>query len=530
MLKLSVKQTFLSLLAIVILIAVASLAVFTANNNHANEREVYLFEDVFSSLLSIIEIEQSINVVRRYDLIAFSNINKENAIKIRTNTFKKLEEELHIYSTFSANEEDEKVYGLLLDKIDEYKNISYDLENYENSKVIIEEIYPLIARLINVNMQYVSDYRVSEKERRDNSLINTMILFIFILALSMAFVLYVMKDITGRINLINNAILRFVSLDLKKSELCYFIESNKFKADEIGSIMSNLRKFRESISEKLTSVYSSIESNKNSVDRIDEIVNENKIAMSSQMDHINQLATAINEMQCTANEVANNIVTSAELTQESSNQCSNTCLIIEQANNAINTTNESLNECDHIVDLLKTDSEEIASVLDMISNIADQTNLLALNAAIEAARAGEQGRGFAVVADEVRVLAKRTQESTVNIEKIISTLQGRILDVRNKMDESNQLMLSCVDQIDTAKTHVEDVSNNLYSLSEMSHQIAAATEEQTTVINEININAVNVNDITVSSVKISENIADEMYIINTEVSDTKAIINQFKLS
>ncbi|MGR6830804.1 methyl-accepting chemotaxis protein [Aliivibrio wodanis] len=529
MFKLSVKHSFYALLAIVTLISVLSIALFSLNNQHTDERESYLFEDIFASLLTIIRIEQSINIIRRYDLIAFSNINKEEAIKIRTNTYKKLEEELITYSKFDANEEDKKAYSELITKINEYKNIPDEINNYQNSKEIIEEIYPLLNKLIKVNQSYVNNYKKTEAEYRENILQSIVSLLTFILIASIAFVLHSMKYTTARIELINKSILNFISLDLKKGELCNFIESDKFKLDEIGSIMKNLRTFRGSISEKLTSVYASVDNNKESVDKINEVVNENKVSMYSQMDNINQLVTAINEMQCAANEIANNIASSASLTQESSSQCNDTRLIIEQANNSINTTNSSLKECDVIVDLLKTDSEEIVSVLDIISNIADQTNLLALNAAIEAARAGEQGRGFAVVADEVRVLAKRTQDATVNIEKIISTLQGRTIDVRQKMDESNLLMVSSVEQIDMAKQHVEGVSINLDLLTDMSHQIAAATEEQTTVIGEININAVNVNDITSVSVAISERIEGEVSIINSSVTDTKEIINQFKL-
>ncbi|MGR6835062.1 hypothetical protein, partial [Aliivibrio wodanis] len=122
MFKLSVKHSFYALLAIVTLISVLSIALFSLNNQHTDERESYLFEDIFASLLTIIRIEQSINIIRRYDLIAFSNINKEEAIKIRTNTYKKLEEELITYSKFDANEEDKKAYSELITKINEYKN------------------------------------------------------------------------------------------------------------------------------------------------------------------------------------------------------------------------------------------------------------------------------------------------------------------------------------------------------------------------------------------------------------------------
>ncbi|MEJ6062952.1 methyl-accepting chemotaxis protein [Aliivibrio salmonicida] len=228
-------------------------------------------------------------------------------------------------------------------------------------------------------------------------------------------------------------------------------------------------------------------------------------------------------------EVASNINQSAGLTQESSQQCIETKDVIQGTKTAINNTSESLDECNTIAELLQKDSEQIASVLVLIRNIADQTNLLALNAAIEAARAGESGRGFAVVADEVRMLAQKTQESTIKIESIISVLQERTTGVQEKINDSNLLMNSCVEQINDAESYIENVSNNLVSLSEMGHQIATASEEQTSVINEINVNAVAVNDITTESVNLSESVITEIISINKDILSTKDMIVNFKI-
>ncbi len=518
------------MISIIIIISTSSILIFNITTIEIKEKENFLQEQIIGSLNSINRINGLINEIRKNDILIFSKINIDSAKKNRENFNEKLVKEINIYAQFHANEADAKAFEKLKVTISKYNDtLTFDMVDYEYSLSLIINILELTDELTLINNGYVSEYMDSSEQSLNNNIKYISIFFLVTLIITILFTMRMMKDINSRIKLINDAIKRFVSLDIRTSELCYFIESNRFKNDEIGSIMLNLKSFRIKISEVLTIISSSIDNNKSGVDRIGDSLSDNKNSMVSQFDNMSQLVTAINELQCAAMEVASNINQSAGLTQESSQQCIETKDVIQGTKQAINNTGESLEECNNIADLLQKDSEQIASVLVLIRNIADQTNLLALNAAIEAARAGEQGRGFAVVADEVRMLAQKTQESTIQIESIISVLQGRTTEVQEKINDSNSLMTNCVEKINDAESYIESVSDNLVSLSEMGHQIATASEEQTSVINEINVNAVAVNDVTTESVNLSENVIMESVGINEDISNTKAMIDQFKI-
>ncbi|EID4426063.1 hypothetical protein LBY41_004372 [Vibrio vulnificus] len=203
--------------------------------------------------------------------------------------------------------------------------------------------------------------------------------------------------------------------------------------------------------------------------------------------------------------------------------------IVNQTAISIKETNENLENCNRIVGELQGDSDRISTVLEMISNVAEQTNLLALNAAIEAARAGEQGRGFAVVADEVRMLAKKTQESTETIEDIIESLQKRANNVKSEVNHCYQTMAGSIESSSNAIRSMNQVTEQISLLTEMEAQIATAAEEQNCVINEININAINVNDITRESYDLSIGLQNEMSSIQVEVNKLKSVLNEFKV-
>ena len=182
-----------------------------------------------------------------------------------------------------------------------------------------------------------------------------------------------------------------------------------------------------------------------------------------------------------------------------------------------------------VITELERDSITIGSVLDVIKGIADQTNLLALNAAIEAARAGEQGRGFAVVADEVRTLALRTQTSTQEISSIISTLQTRTHSIVELMQESQQQGMESAEQATIAGDILRTITNDVINIMDMSTQIAAAIEEQSMVAAEVGKNVVVIRDIADESSHAAEENASASEEVRVRAQTLHEAVSQFRV-
>ena len=222
---------------------------------------------------------------------------------------------------------------------------------------------------------------------------------------------------------------------------------------------------------------------------------QSSVSLAEQQSSIEQVATAVEEMSTSINEVArsaSNAATSAQAAQDSSNEA-NTKLT--QTISDLGKLDSEISSASAVIKTLETDSHEIGSVLEVIRGVAEQTNLLALNAAIEAARAGEQGRGFAVVADEVRTLASKTQESTKNIEGMIGKLQSASNSAVKAMMTSREVCAHTLSNAHTTAGMIHIMNGEIGSITQMTELIATAVEEQSCVSNEISENITAISDV-----------------------------------
>ncbi|NVZ96396.1 PAS domain-containing methyl-accepting chemotaxis protein [Pseudomonas sp. D6002] len=221
-----------------------------------------------------------------------------------------------------------------------------------------------------------------------------------------------------------------------------------------------------------------------------------------QQTQTDQVAAAINQMAASVAQVAEHALQASRAADQAGSETREGHQRVDESRDAVLRLSEELARATAVIHQLESHSGDISGVLEVIRAIAEQTNLLALNAAIEAARAGEQGRGFAVVADEVRGLAQRTQDSTNEIQRMISTLQGGARDAVQAMAQSSQHVEASVDQAQRAAAALDGISQRVTRITAMSQQIAAAVEEQSAVSEDINRNIIgirNAGEVTVSA-------------------------------
>ena len=243
-----------------------------------------------------------------------------------------------------------------------------------------------------------------------------------------------------------------------------------------------------------------------------------------------QVATAMNQMTATVQEVANNAASAAGAANNADTEAKNGKSVVTQTSAAMQQLADSVERTAQVIHQLEDDSDTIGTVLDVIKGIAEQTNLLALNAAIEAARAGEQGRGFAVVADEVRTLASRTQSSTQEIQQMIERLQTGAANAVAAMEEGRSQAQSGVEQARTAAQSLEAITHAVGTINEMNSMIASAAEEQTSVAEEMNRNIVNISQLSHDTAGAAQQTTAASSELAKLATQLESLVTHFKLS
>ncbi|MBQ0724586.1 MAG: methyl-accepting chemotaxis protein, partial [Cycloclasticus sp.] len=250
--------------------------------------------------------------------------------------------------------------------------------------------------------------------------------------------------------------------------------------------------------------------------------------MTDQKSEIERVASAMNDMVLKVQDISTSASNAAESANQAQQQASNGLIVVEETRSAIQLLANDVQMASKVIHELETDSNQIATVLDVIRSIAEQTNLLALNAAIEAARAGEHGRGFAVVADEVRTLASRTQVATEEINLMIERLQTNTKHAVGVMSQGQQQAENGVQQVSKTSDALNEISHSVVTINKMNADISDAAKKQNAVADHINDNIVNINHLADQSVDSSTQISSAGSDLAKLAVKLQTLVDQFK--
>ncbi len=306
------------------------------------------------------------------------------------------------------------------------------------------------------------------------------------------------------------------------------LDMKQFSHDELGKLAQGFNEMQSNLRMLVNEVSGSVVQLGAAAEEISAVAQQSANNMGAQQHELNQLATAMNEMQATVQEVARNTNDAASAATSASDTAAQGSETVNDSIGRIEKVATAIEETALVIRQLGDDSRNIGMVLEVIQGIAEQTNLLALNAAIEAARAGEQGRGFAVVADEVRTLAKRTQDSTSQINHIISELQQRANEAGVTMQQSQDMMSETVHTAREAGASIAEISSSVNSISHMNIQIATATEEQGAVSEELNRNVVNISNASEEVATGAKQMAKACNDLNLLATQLQEVVRKFR--
>lgn len=279
------------------------------------------------------------------------------------------------------------------------------------------------------------------------------------------------------------------------------------RSDELGVLQQGIARMGVTLRELISGIRDGVTQIASAAEELSAVTEETSAGVNSQKVETDQVATAMHEMTATVQEVARNAEEASQAAAAADGEARQGDKVVAQAIEQIERLASEVVRSTDAMTVLQQESDKIGSVMDVIKAVAEQTNLLALNAAIEAARAGEAGRGFAVVADEVRALAQRTQKSTEEIEVLVAGLQNGTQQVATVMNNSRSLTDSSVDLTRKAGASLESITRTVSNIQSMNQQIAAAAEQQSAVAEEISRSIINVRDVSEQTAAASDETA-----------------------
>ncbi|MCS3512934.1 methyl-accepting chemotaxis protein [Pseudomonas grimontii] len=299
--------------------------------------------------------------------------------------------------------------------------------------------------------------------------------------------------------------------------------------DEAGRLLAAMAKMQDKLRDTLQRIAGSATQLASAAEELNAVTDESARGLTRQNNEIEQAATAVNEMTSAVEEVARNAVSTSEASRNATTSAGDGRDLVQETVSAIERMSGDVQATATLIGELANESRDIGKVLDVIRGLADQTNLLALNAAIEAARAGEAGRGFAVVADEVRALAHRTQQSTSEIERMIGSIQAGTEHAVDSMRNSTERAESTLNIAKGAGMSLDTINTAIVEINERNLVIASAAEEQAQVAREVDRNLVNIRDLSVQSATGASQTSAASSELSRLAVDLNGMVGRFRL-
>ncbi len=369
-----------------------------------------------------------------------------------------------------------------------------ELRNLLNSELLnnSEAINAVLNRLMEINTQQTVDTNRQAAEQYSAAFKLVVVLLLLATGLTLLFAWLLTRSITQPIAKALEA-----AEEIAEGNLTRPVQADG--SDEAGRLLRAMAKMQEKLRDTLQRISGSATQLASAAEELNSVTEESARGLTQQNNEIEQAATAVNEMTSAVEEVARNAVSTSEASKNATASAGDGRDLVQETVAAIERMSGDVQDTASLIGDLANESRDIGKVLDVIRGLADQTNLLALNAAIEAARAGEAGRGFAVVADEVRALAHRTQQSTSEIERMIGSIQNGTEQAVDSMRNSTERAESTLNIARGAGLSLDTINSAIIEINERNLVIASAAEEQAQVAREVDRNLVNIRDLSVQS-------------------------------
>ncbi|MFM5781319.1 methyl-accepting chemotaxis protein [Aeromonas caviae] len=471
-----------------------------------NRAAIGFTDSILPAVVRTSTLGETINALRRYELDVFLVADDaQQKARYRNESEKSLQEAArqivaHDGTIWAEDREERRAFDIVKADWERYVALHQRIRQMQDSGQMAEArhlfmgegvtLYTTLSKsvgdLIRINHGYSVGSRAEVIAAFDSAKLSVTLALVIGLALVVALSVVLTREIRDPLIMLARQAQRIASGDLGRGELQEWIRGNRFNRDELGQLGSAIDRMQGALAELVSEISGSVSQLSSAVEEVSAISEQSAKGMASQQGEVSQVATAMNEMQSTVNEVARNTTDAMGAAKQASRTSTQGNQVVRSAIGSIEQVSRQIEQAGSVVQQLETDSASISMVLDVIRGIAEQTNLLALNAAIEAARAGEQGRGFAVVADEVRSLAQRTQASTAEISKMIEVLQERTAEAGSAMQLSRQQMQESVELAREAGSSIDSINGAVTQITDMNTLIATATEQQNAVTEELN--------------------------------------------